>query len=90
MLRDIDEFKHNPDVVFEYRYFNSDGTTKYFDRVSSEEIAVEREPRRKQRSYTMNILAGVTAACVILAIVALVFFFLALISRLHSLIRRSR
>ncbi len=78
MLRDIDEFKHNPDVVFEYRYFNSDGTTKYFDRVSSEEIAVEREPRRKQRSYTMNILAGVTAACVILAIVALVFFFRAL------------
>ena len=78
MLRDIDEFKHNPDVVFEYRYFNSDGTTKYFARVSSEEIAVEREPRRKQRSYTMNILAGVTAACVILAIVALVFFFRAL------------
>lgn len=77
MLRDIDEFKHNPDVVFEYKYFNSDGTTKYFDRLSPEEAAMDENPTRK-RSYTMNILAGVAAACVILAIVALAFFFKAL------------
>ena len=76
MLRDIDEFKHNPDVVFEYKYFNSDGTTKYFDRLDGD-AGVE-EAVAPKRSYTMNILAGVTAACVILAIVALFFFFKAL------------
>jgi len=76
MLRDIDEFKHNPDVVFEYKYFDTDGTTRYFDRIDTKEAVMEEKPRR--RSYTMNILAGVTAACVILAVVALVFFFKAL------------
>lgn len=78
MLRDIDEFKHNPDVVFEYKYFNSDGTTKYFNKIDSntrlpEEAEVARP--KKKKSYVMNILAGVAAACVILAAVALYFFF---------------
>ena len=74
MLRDIDEFKHNPDVVFEYKYFNSDGTTKYFDRIDSKGEVIEVAAPKKKRSYTMNILAGVAAACVILMCVALYFF----------------
>lgn len=78
MLRDIDEFKRNPDVVFEYRYFNSDGTTKYFDRIEARESAAKAAEPPKKKSYMMNILAGVAAACVILAIVALFFFFKAL------------
>lgn len=75
MLRDIDEFKHNPTVVFEYKYFNKDGTTKYFNKIDSHNTpaaAIMEEP--KKRSYTMNILAGVTAACVILAGIAIYFF----------------
>ncbi len=79
MLRDIDEFKHNPSVIFEYKYFNKDGTTKYFNKIdahNSSARAIVDEPKKK--SYTMNILAGVTAACVLLAIVALYFFFKAL------------
>ncbi len=88
MLRDIDEFKHNPDVVFEYRYLNTDGSTKYFSKIDNR---TRRQPEKrnegggavakKKTSYTMNILAGVTAACVILAIVALYFFFKALDNR---------
>ena len=34
MVKDIEEFKRNPSIVFEYKYFSTDGTTKYFDRVS--------------------------------------------------------
>lgn len=78
MLKDIDEFKQNPDVVFEYRYLNQDGTTKYFDKVDSAALASayeEEEEEPKKRSYTINILAGVAAACVILAAIALYFFF---------------
>lgn len=78
MLRDIDEFKRNPSVVFEYKYFNRDGTTKYFTKIDAKTATggatIMREETVK-KSYTMNILAGVTAACVLVAIVALFFFF---------------
>ncbi len=73
MLRDIDEFKHNPSVVFEYKYFNKDGTTKYFNKLDSKSPNAVEVPQKK--SYTMNILAGVTLACVLVAIVALYLFF---------------
>ena len=83
MLKDIDEFKQNPDVVFEYKYFNEDGTTKYFDRpdVHAGEEATSKEKQKKKGAYTLNILAGVAAACVILAGVALFFFFRSLSQR---------
>ncbi|MDR1754976.1 MAG: Stk1 family PASTA domain-containing Ser/Thr kinase [Eubacterium sp.] len=31
MINDIEEFKKNPSIVFEYKYFSSDGPQKYFD-----------------------------------------------------------
>ena len=37
MIRDIEEFKQNPSIVFEYKYFSADGTTKYFDKVTPTE-----------------------------------------------------
>ncbi|MCM1298270.1 MAG: Stk1 family PASTA domain-containing Ser/Thr kinase [Firmicutes bacterium] len=36
MISDIEQFKKNPSIVFEYKYFSTDGTTKYFDRVTPE------------------------------------------------------
>ncbi len=30
MLCDIDEFKKNPDILFEYKYLNDEGNTQYF------------------------------------------------------------
>ncbi len=33
MIKDIEEFKKNPSIVFEYKYFSTDGSTKYFDKV---------------------------------------------------------
>ena len=38
MIKDIEEFKKNPSIVFEYKYFSTDGTTKYFDKVSTGEM----------------------------------------------------
>lgn len=37
MIKDIEEFKQNPSIVFEYKYFSADGTTKYFDKVTPNE-----------------------------------------------------
>ena len=34
MINDIEEFKKDPSIVFEYKYFSTDGTTKYFDKVT--------------------------------------------------------
>ncbi|MGN0578040.1 MAG: Stk1 family PASTA domain-containing Ser/Thr kinase, partial [Ruminiclostridium sp.] len=33
MIKDIEEFKKNPAIIFEYKYFSTDGSTKYFDKV---------------------------------------------------------
>lgn len=76
MLRDIDEFKKNPSVVFEYKYMDQDGTTKYFEKIVPKNIQeVTREEAPVKKSYVLNILAGVTVACVIVSIVAVFFFF---------------
>ena len=34
MINDIEEFKKDPSIVFEYKYFSTDGSTKYFDKVT--------------------------------------------------------
>ncbi|MBQ7834719.1 MAG: Stk1 family PASTA domain-containing Ser/Thr kinase [Ruminiclostridium sp.] len=39
MIKDIEEFKKNPSIVFEYKYFSTDGSTKYFDKVVPEQPA---------------------------------------------------
>lgn len=40
MMKDIEAFKNNPAIVFEYKYFSTDGTTKYFDKVSAPETVM--------------------------------------------------
>jgi len=35
MINDIEEFKKNPSIVFEYKYFSTDQSTKYFDKVTA-------------------------------------------------------
>lgn len=74
MLRDIDEFKKNPDIVFEYKYFSDDdGTTKYFDMPLAEESKKkaldENSPEDdKKKSKLIPILLGVSAAVVLVTI----------------------
>lgn len=87
MLRDIDEFKRNPSVIFEYKYFTDDTSTKYFDTPAGEDQEGKKEKKKKKgkdgkkkkrMSTSMQILLAVTGACVLVAIVALIIFFTAL------------
>ncbi len=77
MIRDIDEFKANPSILFEYKYFSDEGTTKFFNAVNSgdddgEASDADNDKGKKKRSKTMTILAAIAAACVVFAIVILV------------------
>lgn len=47
MIKDIEEFKKNPSIVFEYKYFSTDGSTKYFDKISSEQAPAASTAKRK-------------------------------------------
>ncbi len=54
MIKDIEEFKKNPSIVFEYKYFSTDGSTKYFDKVTPETLQQQsqNQPHKpKKRSF---------------------------------------
>ena len=52
MIKDIEEFKKNPSIVFEYKYFSTDGSTKYFDKVVPEQ---QSKPAKKKVVLTEDI-----------------------------------
>lgn len=79
MLRDLDEFKRNPAVIFDYRYFPDDESTRYFDVIGEkEEKNGKAKKKKKKMSPVMQILMAVAGACVLVAIIALIIFFAAL------------
>lgn len=47
MIKDLEEFKKNPGMIFEYKYNSTDGTTKYFDRPIP---AAEQERTRRRQA----------------------------------------
>ncbi len=55
MIKDIEEFKKNPSIVFEYKYFSTDGSTKYFDKITPE---IEKNAQNKLRKHTAKTVAG--------------------------------
>lgn len=71
MLKDIEELKADPNVIFGYRYLNEDGTTKGLEAVA---VPVDGDDEPKKKSYVMPILAGIATTCVIVAIVAIFMF----------------
>lgn len=81
MLKDLNEFKYNPNVEFGYQYLAADRKTKLSVN-TVEETPEERKASKKQkanegkkRSYLMPILCGIAAACVIVALLAVAMFF---------------
>lgn len=46
MISDLEEFKKNPGIVFDYKYNSTDGTAKYADRANP---AVETETMRRKK-----------------------------------------
>ena len=70
MLRDIDEFKRDPSISFEYRYLNAPHAhddSKYSDAIkNARKEKKERKRRQKnKRAPIIPVLAGVTTAFVI-------------------------
>ena len=81
MLTDIEEFKRNPSVEFQYKYFIDDAPTKFIDRDSipshSGILPEEEEPEEDEetaRSPLMPILLGVTGAFVLILIILGIVF----------------
>lgn len=86
MIKDIDEFKRNPSIVFEYKYFSDEAATKYFDTVGKgtepsmdkkgaidEEEEYEEEEEEEHRSYFVPVLAAIATAFVIIAAAVIVW-----------------
>jgi serine/threonine protein kinase len=68
MLRDINMFKGNPTMVFDYKYFNDEKTTKFFEAVTSDKEQEEPE----EKSNLIPILAGVAVAFVVVATIVII------------------
>lgn len=86
MLYDIDEFKNNPSIRFEYKYFsdaeNPEHYLEAFTRIRSNEEAAkeaaeneESEEKKKKGPPIIPILAGVAGAFMLVLIVVLGVYF---------------
>ena len=76
MLRDIDDFKKNPSIVFAYKYFTDDASpTKYIDKTQKPVKKTTQKKPRKKGSLSIALLLGITAACVVSTAALLLFAF---------------
>lgn len=72
MLKDIEQFKQNPSIQFEYKYFVDSSPTKFVSTGSDAAVNNEEEEEEK-KSPLMAVLIGVTAAIVVaVAVIGLV------------------
>ena len=67
MLRDIDEFKRDPSISFEYKYLTAPekGGRKYADAIQSAHKDKREKRQKPKRAPIIPVLAGVTAGFVI-------------------------
>ena len=72
MLCDLEAFKKNPAITFDYDYFVDDSPTKFVSTVPEEEAEEKAETKKPP---IIPILAGVSAAFVLGIIVMLIFIF---------------
>lgn len=88
MLKDIDEFKRNPSIHFEYKYFIDNAPTKYVDAIKKVKDKDEKEEDEvvAGSSNTIPILAGVAAAFVVFAIAFVLVLFWLNNSRVPSIV----
>ncbi len=68
MLQDINEFKQNPSIRFEYKYFVDDTPTRFVEAITNIKGEPEKEEDEKKNPSMLPILAGVAAAFVLVAL----------------------
>lgn len=83
MLRDIDEFKRDPSISFEYKYLDASGgreKTKYSDAIRSvradkddKKMKQKKKRHKPKRAPIIPVLAGVTTAFVIVTALFIVW-----------------
>lgn len=71
MLCDLEKFKKDPAMTFDFTYFVDDSPTRFID-INETEQQKEEEP--KQKASVVPVLAGVAATFVIAVIALLVYF----------------
>ena len=79
MLTDIEKFKKDPSIKFEYKYFIDDNPTKYIDAVKKIKSSENDDygdnfnykKDNKNKSKTLYIVGGITAAVVLFALIFL-------------------
>ena len=71
MLRDLEQFKRDPDITFDNVYFVDDEPTKYMDTIGNDEVIEEEEDKAK--SPLIPILVGVASAFVVAIVVLGIF-----------------
>lgn len=75
MLRDIEEFKRNPSIKFEYDYLTEDSPARYIDKVMNKSTAApgkntakpgkkQKKIKRKKVGFLVPIMLGLTIAIV--------------------------
>ena len=73
MLADIERFKNNPSIRFEYKYFVDESPTKYVDAISkvkaADSPAAEPQPRRKKKTAVIPKLTAIAGALVLVVLV---------------------
>jgi len=78
MIIDIDEFKKNPSISFEYKYFTEDEPTKYVDAINVIKTPDRRDGKKKENVFKnkkTTVLLGVAVASVIFAIALFTWMF---------------
>jgi serine/threonine-protein kinase len=77
MLADIDEFKRNPSIHFEYKYFVDGSPTKYVDAINKvkgvQDQSIDKNAK-KQKKFTVIPILSAFAAVILLVTLAIGFF----------------
>jgi len=66
LLDDIERFKQNPSIRFEYKYLSDENPTKYIDAIKTIKSGEEFESEERRRGY-LGTMSGIMAAVVLVA-----------------------
>lgn len=75
MIRDIEKFKKNPSVQFEYKYFGEEPTTKYVDAVNQVKNTTEYNDYDRRHSPMIPIISAIACAFVLIVLVVVLWLF---------------
>lgn len=69
MLMDIEDFKRDPDIRFEYRYMTEDAPTRYINAIYNTRRRQEEEAYEREKSPVIPVLSGIAFAFIVVALV---------------------